>query len=135
MRQTKELFSLTAVLPELITRLSNNHLAINLHLDGDEAGFSKLVLMTVYRVAQEALTNVQKHARASQVDVAVLMSKQAIRLTVRDNGRGFDTAVLSNQPAERESSFGLQGIQERLELAPAASPRAPTRHTRVDLYS
>lgn len=116
MRQTKELFSLTAVLPELVARLSNSHLTINLHIEGDETGYPKLVLMTIFRVAQEALTNVQKHAKANQADVGVVLTGQEIRLCVRDDGCGFDTAVLTSPPAGRESSFGLQGIQERLEL-------------------
>jgi signal transduction histidine kinase len=116
MRHTEELFSLTAVLPELVARLSNNHLTVNLHIEGDEADYPRLVLMTIFRVAQGALTNVQKHAQASQADIEVVLTEQEIRLCMRDNGCGFDTAVLINPPAERESSFGLQGIQERLEL-------------------
>lgn len=116
MRRTEKLFSLTAVLPELVARLSNSHLVINWHVTGDESGFPRLVLMTIYRVAQEALTNVQKHAQASQADLEVVFTEHEIRLWIQDDGRGFDTAILTNPPLEQASSFGLRGIQERLEL-------------------
>lgn len=115
-RRTEESFSLTAVLPELVATMSNGHLTINLDIQGEETDYSKLVLMTIYRAAQEALTNIQKHAQASQATVEVSLASQEARLSIGDNGRGFDTEKLENLPAERDSSFGLQGIQERLEL-------------------
>jgi signal transduction histidine kinase len=66
------------------------------------------VALALYRVAQEGLTNVRKHARASQIDL-VLDFAQAdkIRLSVRDNGVGA---------ADTSSGFGLVGIRERIHL-------------------
>ncbi|HET7272884.1 MAG TPA: PAS domain S-box protein, partial [Rubrobacter sp.] len=70
---------------------------------------------TLFRVAQEALTNVRKHARASQVHVALDRPKGSVRLLVRDEGRGFepDEATKSNGPGER---IGLSGMRERVSL-------------------
>jgi PAS domain S-box-containing protein len=70
---------------------------------------------TLFRVAQEALTNVRKHARASTVHVVLDRSGRAVRLMVRDEGRGFrpDEARRSNGPGER---VGLSGMRERLSL-------------------
>jgi signal transduction histidine kinase len=65
---------------------------------------------TIYRLVQEALTNVTKHAAATRVEVALLMDQDAVRVTVRDDGRGFD-------PAEPVEGFGLVGIRERVMLA------------------
>ena len=65
---------------------------------------------TIYRLVQEALTNIIKHAAASRVEVALLMDQDAVRVTVRDDGRGFD-------PAEPVEGFGLVGIRERVMLA------------------
>ncbi|UJA18946.1 GAF domain-containing sensor histidine kinase [Thermoleophilia bacterium SCSIO 60948] len=64
----------------------------------------------VYRVVQEALTNVAKHARASHVSVAVECDGQALRLEVADDGAGFDTG-------DPNAGFGLLGMRERVELA------------------
>jgi signal transduction histidine kinase len=70
---------------------------------------------TLFRVAQEALTNVRKHARAAAVHVVLDRSGKAVRLMVRDEGRGFrpDEATKSNGPGER---VGLSGMRERLSL-------------------
>src|SRR5215204_5098070 len=70
---------------------------------------------TLFRVAQEALTNVRKHARAAAVHVVLDRSGKAVRLMVRDEGRGFrpDEATRSNGPGER---VGLSGMRERLSL-------------------
>jgi signal transduction histidine kinase len=65
---------------------------------------------TVYRLIQEALTNVVKHANASSVDVAVVEHDGWIELTVVDDGVGFS-------PRERHEGFGLLGMSERAQLA------------------
>ena len=66
----------------------------------------------IYRIVQEALTNVVKHARAERVVVQVLAEDEAIVVTVRDDGVGIDEATL----AERHG-FGITGIRERVQLA------------------
>jgi signal transduction histidine kinase len=65
---------------------------------------------TVYRLVQEALTNATKHARASNVLVAVGESEGALLIEVRDDGAGFD-------PESGFSGFGLAGMKERVGLA------------------
>jgi PAS domain S-box-containing protein len=70
---------------------------------------------TLFRVTQEALTNVRKHARASTVRIVLDHPGSAVRLQVTDDGRGFepDEARRSNGPGER---VGLSGMRERLSL-------------------
>jgi len=70
---------------------------------------------TLFRISQEALTNVRKHARASTAHVVLERSGRAVRLMVRDKGRGFrpDEATRSNGSGER---VGLSGMRERLSL-------------------
>lgn len=65
----------------------------------------------LYRVAQEALTNVVRHARASAASVVVTASRGGVQLVVEDDGVGFDPLRLT--PAEQ---VGLMGMRERLEL-------------------
>lgn len=67
----------------------------------------EMVHLTLYRVAQEGLTNVRKHARASRVDVTLAYHPDEVGLTIVDNGVG--TAVSG-------SGFGLMGLTERLNL-------------------
>jgi signal transduction histidine kinase len=65
---------------------------------------------TVYRLVQEALTNVAKHARAEQVRVAIGESGEELSIEVQDDGVGFD-------PQTTDRGFGLAGMQERVTLA------------------
>jgi PAS domain S-box-containing protein len=73
------------------------------------------VEITLYRVAQEALNNVQKHARTTAVCVALTQRGRKVRLEIRDEGRGFDpSAELAEQgPVER---VGLSSMRERVVL-------------------
>jgi PAS domain S-box-containing protein len=66
------------------------------------------VAIAIYRVCQEALTNVHRHARATDVVVALELSEDEVRLTVSDNGVGFDAANLAG--------LGLSGMRERIEV-------------------
>ncbi|HZL48437.1 MAG TPA: GAF domain-containing sensor histidine kinase [Solirubrobacteraceae bacterium] len=65
---------------------------------------------TVYRLVQEALTNVAKHARANRVRVAVSEADGELLVEVQDDGAGFD-------PDAGSHGFGLAGMQERVSLA------------------
>lgn len=64
--------------------------------------------VVVFRIVQEALTNVSRHAQASAVQVCMELREADLRFEVRDNGRGFDTAL-----AQQQRSFGLLGMRER----------------------
>ena len=66
---------------------------------------------TVYRVVQESLTNVVKHARAASVDLAVRCDGGAIEISVADDGIGFDP------DGSAATGFGVIGMRERVELA------------------
>jgi signal transduction histidine kinase len=66
---------------------------------------------TVYRVVQESLTNVVKHARASSIDIAVRCADDAVDVSVADDGIGFEAEAVTG------NGFGLAGMRERVELA------------------
>jgi signal transduction histidine kinase len=72
--------------------------------------------ITCFRVAQEALTNVVRHAQAQRVTVMIRLRKTELVLSVRDRGRGFDVAT-AKELALKGHSMGLLGMQERVELA------------------
>lgn len=65
------------------------------------------VAKTIYRIVQEALTNIFKYAEATEVQIQLKSTPEGIYLTVEDNGRGFD-------PNQNPSGFGLRGMQERI---------------------
>jgi signal transduction histidine kinase len=63
----------------------------------------------VYRLVQECLANVVKHAHASRVDISVRESAETVDVEVRDDGQGFDDT-------EPSDGFGLVGMRERVAL-------------------
>jgi PAS domain S-box-containing protein len=67
--------------------------------------------MTLLRIAQEALINVSRHAQATQVNLSLNMDKDAVSMTIKDNGSG----ILSWQKANQPGSHGLRIIRERAE--------------------
>jgi len=115
LRTTEERFSLAKSLADLVNRLDQDALAVEYHTTGDEAGYANPVLLTLYRAAQEGLTNIQKHARASHVVLDVQLGDEEARLSLRDDGAGFDTGILAEPAASLSHSFGLRGLRERLE--------------------
>jgi len=78
--------------------------------DGDDARLPSETENTLYRLVQEALNNVAKHAGASRAEALVEWSDDIVKVTVRDDGCGFD-------PATANGGFGLTGMRERVMLA------------------
>ncbi len=74
---------------------------------------------TLYRIAQEALTNVARHARAKHVSVLLERRGGNVSLIVEDDGRGFDAEEVMGAPASK-GRLGLLGMQERVRLAGGA---------------
>ncbi|RME48299.1 MAG: sensor histidine kinase [Chloroflexi bacterium] len=90
---------------------------IQLHMDvaGEVRRLPPQVETAVFRIAQEAITNVVRHANASQVHVRLCFAPDSVALTVADNGAGFDPdAVLAGPSSTR--CMGLLGMRERAEL-------------------
>lgn len=114
LRLSGDVFSFTALLKDLIKNIDQDKTAIKLEIEGDEADISKPVLMCLYRVAQEALTNIQKHAGARQVTIRAVFGGTDVTLSIQDDGKGFNTS--SDASGLWKQGFGLRGIRERLEL-------------------
>jgi len=86
------------------------HLAVE---ECEGKALSSEVKTAAFRIAQEAVTNVLRHARARNVWVSLAGGRSTLELTVRDDGRGFDLATVRRSPA---ASFGLSSMEERVRL-------------------
>jgi len=115
LRQEGARFSFQQSLNELVRRVDHSELTIGLKQTGDSSRYSRLKLMTLYRVMQEGLTNVHKHAQASQVAIAIQFGPHRAKVELSDNGSGFDVADWKAQ-AHKQTTQGLVGLQERLSL-------------------
>jgi PAS domain S-box-containing protein len=81
--------------------------------EGDEPGMPAAVERTLYRMAQEALTNVARHARASQVSIILAWRQGQVQLVIEDDGHGFDPQALEYTAG---GGMGLRGMRERITL-------------------
>lgn len=102
---------LQAALQELVGVQQARHPGIrfSLTIDGDLARVGADVAIAAYRMVQECLTNVVRHAEASEADVSI-SAVNDLTLSVRDNGRGPRT-----DPNDRSERYGLIGMRERAE--------------------
>ena len=91
-------------------------LKVEFHADRLEQRLDPMVETECFRVAQEALTNVVRHARAKVVTVELRKEDGQLHLRVRDDGVGFDVAPVREQ-AVRGTSLGLLSMEERASLA------------------
>ena len=95
-----------AALPGLVREATEAGLEVELRIEGELSGIPPGVDMSAYRIVQESLTNVRKHARAGQVTVSICSRNRQVEIDVTDNGTGS---------AERghPDGYGLAGMRER----------------------
>lgn len=75
----------------------------------DEMELAPRIAISLFRILQEALANITKHAQATQVDISLVHNELVVELTISDNGRGIRDADRA-----KPRSFGLRGIFERV---------------------
>jgi two-component system sensor histidine kinase DegS len=108
---------------ELIPALTNylksyetqSHIKTEFSVTGDEKTMPPKTKVFLFRILQEALSNVEKHAKADAVSVHIEIGRHTLMATVQDNGIGFDVEAVSRNP-EKWDHFGLRGIVERARL-------------------
>ena len=83
-------------------------------IDGTPRSLPPMVEIAVYRVAQEALANVRKHAQATRVDVVLRFQTDDLCLEIRDNGKGFNLSQALDGSRSGEH-LGLSGMKDRAE--------------------
>jgi two-component system, NarL family, sensor histidine kinase UhpB len=91
--------------------------AVRLNRGGDPDDLPEDIQTALYRVAQEALANVGRHAGATAVEVDVEVAPERIELRVRDDGAGFEPGALSRVGSAGPGGLGLRGMAERARLA------------------
>jgi signal transduction histidine kinase len=115
LRSLEDGFAFTPAISDLVERIQSRQLSVALKIVGSEKGYSQQALLTLFRAAQEGLTNIEKHASASSAELEIELEDAFARLRLRDNGQGFDLAALAALQPGRQGSYGLQGLRERLE--------------------
>lgn len=129
---TLEEMSLSAAVGKLVTEFRETT-GIEVLLDirlPETLALGSEVVMTLYRVVQEGLTNVHRHAKASMAEVTLAANSGVVELSVVDNGVG---SPASDNPYDR--GFGLLGLRERVQLLDGqfAFGRAPSGGSRLSV--
>ena len=116
-------FGLRSALVSLGSELAEHSgLRVSPDVSSELPALSKEDELVVYRVAQESLVNVARHARATRADVSLAAENGSVVLRVRDDGRGIDAAGL-------RSGHGVRGMRERALLSAATSRSCASLHT------
>ena len=88
-----------------------HHLDVRLHVNGTERRLESYLEVLIFRAIQELLGNACSYSQASQIKIQLDMLETDVRVSLEDNGRGFDPDSL-----EQEKGLGLKVIQERIEM-------------------
>jgi signal transduction histidine kinase len=108
-----ERLGLKAALRQLAARFGKMHpAAVRLRFTGNSESLPQESQNVVYRVAQESLQNIFKHSQATRVNLLLQSTDKSTRLSVSDNGAGFEKQAALSKPM----SFGLAGMRERAVL-------------------
>lgn len=100
---------LTNSVKEMLEKICKTGLKINFSADGDFAAIKENTALMIYRIIQECVQNVLKHADATRIDISMIAENNEVDVTIEDNGKGFNM----NEVAEESS--GLKNIRSRIK--------------------
>jgi two-component system sensor histidine kinase DegS len=106
---------LIPALRSLTNNIKSEDMNVTFTVIGEERRFTGETELSLFRIVQEALNNILKHARATQASVVAEFTRDTINLTVKDNGQGFNSEeAMDDLP--HNGKLGLLGMQERVWL-------------------
>jgi signal transduction histidine kinase len=91
-----------------------SNMIVHVEIIGTEYDLDSALKVAIFRVVQESINNVIKHADAAQIQIQVVFAEELVHLMVTDDGRGFD--VNAPRGTSKRPSLGLAGMQERVGL-------------------
>jgi signal transduction histidine kinase len=101
-------FGLKEAIMDMCRRFEHN-MAFTYEFRGGHRPISKYIEITIYRTIQELVTNVVKHAKATQTDIKVEVKRAGVNITVQDNGIGF-------QDSANNDGIGIISIKNKLKI-------------------
>ena len=122
---------LVPAVKEFIDRIDKNIIQINLYSEGFNKKTDSNIETVLYRVIQESVNNVIKHAKATELDISMIKEINSISITIEDNGKGFEINRRKNF-----DGIGLKNIQSRVEYLKGSVEwdSAPEKGTLVAIY-
>lgn len=99
---------LSSAVKSFLDKIDHKKIKVNLHAEGLENRLPDTIEIILYRVIQETVNNVIKHAQANQLDIALIKDKDGISCTIEDNGIGFNHSTNSSE------GIGIKNIKTRV---------------------
>lgn len=99
---------LSSAVRSFLDKIDHKKIKVNLHTEGLENRLPDTIEIILYRVIQETVNNVIKHAQANQLDIALIKDKDGISCTIEDNGIGFNHSTNSSE------GIGIKNIKARI---------------------
>jgi signal transduction histidine kinase len=118
-----ERLGLANTIQDMVKRVAKiSGVNITAELDPLDGSLTRETEMSLYRITQEAINNMVKHSQATEARVSLKREAAGIRLTINDNGRGFNTHTVASTDGSgtSQTGFGLTGIAERVRLIDGA---------------
>lgn len=105
------LFAALEDMAEKINHAGNTKVVLSIPDDALIYQFEKSNELSIYRIVQEALSNIVKHAQATTIDLAVMQQPNGMAINIKDNGKGFDTSQIKTS-----SGIGWKNIAARVNM-------------------
>ncbi|HYK76528.1 MAG TPA: sensor histidine kinase, partial [Daejeonella sp.] len=102
---------LASAVREFLQKIDQKNIRVQLEVNGLDNRLNEQVETALYRITQEAVNNVIKHARASRLAIQLIKDEEGISLSIEDNGQGFDKSKLAHM-----DGIGLKNIYSRIGL-------------------
>jgi len=122
---------LALVIKQFVENIENPAIKVNFYSSGFEEHFDDTTETILYRILQECVNNVVKHANADRIDISLIRDEDTISLTIEDNGRGFDST-----DRQKYNGMGLKNLQNRVNFIKGKMEidSHPGRGTLVSVY-
>ncbi len=109
-------FGLNAAIRMLVAQIQRRtNIVVEINLDIEDVRYDGILETVLYRIVQEAFTNIVKHSKASKASIQLIRRGNILALNISDNGKGFDKAEVFKNKND-ELHFGLRNIRERVEI-------------------
>lgn len=100
----------------VLTYQEESGISVSFHTRGAQPELKSVIALTVFRIVQESLNNIAKHAKADNAVIKLEFLDKDLKLYIYDDGAGFDTSKLKEKNEDISSGFGLVSMRERVEL-------------------
>ncbi len=103
-------YGLASAVKEFVSAISNSRLEINLNVSGIQENLNEDLQIIIYRVIQESVNNIIKHAKANKLDISINYDAEGLALTIEDNGIGFNLSDIDSA-----KGIGLKNMEARVK--------------------